>query len=121
RVRRSPLGPGSTCRTLARLARRHGESALDSAPVADQSWQIPKLGRLAERRPRAATVACRRDEFGLGRRAGWKLELPQIDVTGDPLEDVRMPLYEYTCGGCGKEFEVLVRGQEKPACPSCGG
>lgn len=32
-----------------------------------------------------------------------------------------MPLYEYTCGGCGTEFEVLVRGQERPTCPNCGG
>ncbi len=31
-----------------------------------------------------------------------------------------MPIYEYVCDNCGQEFEVLVRGQEKPACPSCG-
>ena len=31
-----------------------------------------------------------------------------------------MPIYEYACESCGHEFEVLVRGSEKPACPSCG-
>lgn len=32
-----------------------------------------------------------------------------------------MPLYDYTCSSCGHAFEALVRGQEKPACPSCKG
>jgi putative FmdB family regulatory protein len=31
-----------------------------------------------------------------------------------------MPLYEYVCDQCQDEFEYLVRGQERPACPSCG-
>jgi len=31
-----------------------------------------------------------------------------------------MPIYEYTCRDCGSEFEILVRADEKPACPSCG-
>jgi putative FmdB family regulatory protein len=30
-----------------------------------------------------------------------------------------MPLYEYACKECDKEFELLVRGTETPACPSC--
>ena len=30
-----------------------------------------------------------------------------------------MPLYEYACRDCGKSFEILVRGTEKPACPHC--
>jgi putative FmdB family regulatory protein len=30
-----------------------------------------------------------------------------------------MPLYEYTCRGCGHEFEALVRDSNTPACPSC--
>lgn len=30
-----------------------------------------------------------------------------------------MPLFEYTCDSCQSEFELLVRGSEKPACPSC--
>jgi putative FmdB family regulatory protein len=32
-----------------------------------------------------------------------------------------MPLYEYTCQACRSEFELLVRGSEKPMCPECGG
>lgn len=36
-----------------------------------------------------------------------------------------MPIYEYTCRGCGEKFEQLVRSmsggdQEKFACPKCG-
>jgi len=31
-----------------------------------------------------------------------------------------MPIYEYRCRDCGHEFEYLLRGSEKPSCPSCG-
>ncbi len=31
-----------------------------------------------------------------------------------------MPIYEYICDDCGREFEVLIRGTEQPVCPSCG-
>ena len=31
-----------------------------------------------------------------------------------------MPIYEYTCGDCGRDFEALVRGAEQPECPRCG-
>jgi len=32
-----------------------------------------------------------------------------------------MPIYEYACRECGREFEVLVRNRdEKPECPHCG-
>ena len=31
-----------------------------------------------------------------------------------------MPIFEYACKACGKQFEALVRSQDKaPACPSC--
>lgn len=30
-----------------------------------------------------------------------------------------MPVYEYACRKCGHEFEELVFGDEKPACPKC--
>ena len=32
-----------------------------------------------------------------------------------------MPLYEYACQTCEKEFETLVRGGETPECPVCHG
>jgi putative FmdB family regulatory protein len=32
-----------------------------------------------------------------------------------------MPLYEYACKSCAKEFELLVRSDEPPACPACQG
>jgi putative FmdB family regulatory protein len=31
-----------------------------------------------------------------------------------------MPIYEYVCLDCGREFEELVRGNEQPVCPGCG-
>jgi putative FmdB family regulatory protein len=30
-----------------------------------------------------------------------------------------MPIYEYRCGQCRAEFELLVRGSESPQCPQC--
>jgi putative FmdB family regulatory protein len=30
-----------------------------------------------------------------------------------------MPLFEYTCRGCGHQFEALVTGNRTPACPRC--
>jgi putative FmdB family regulatory protein len=30
-----------------------------------------------------------------------------------------MPIYEYSCEACGREFETLVRSGETPACPQC--
>lgn len=32
-----------------------------------------------------------------------------------------MPLYEYDCPRCDRKFELLVRSDTVPACPSCGG
>jgi putative FmdB family regulatory protein len=31
-----------------------------------------------------------------------------------------MPIFEYRCSGCSREFEQLVRTGDTPACPSCG-
>ena len=31
-----------------------------------------------------------------------------------------MPIYEYTCGSCGLDFERLVLGGRTPACTACG-
>ena len=30
-----------------------------------------------------------------------------------------MPIYEFTCQGCGRTFETLVRGGAEPQCPHC--
>lgn len=32
-----------------------------------------------------------------------------------------MPIYEYRCPDCSREFEELVFGNEVPECPKCGG
>ena len=32
-----------------------------------------------------------------------------------------MPIYEYSCKSCGREFETLVRPGSTPACPACAG
>ena len=31
-----------------------------------------------------------------------------------------MPLFDFVCKACGKEFETLVMGSAKPQCPACG-
>jgi putative FmdB family regulatory protein len=31
-----------------------------------------------------------------------------------------MPLFEFRCSTCSRDFELLVRGSEPAACPSCG-
>jgi putative FmdB family regulatory protein len=32
-----------------------------------------------------------------------------------------MPIFEYVCKDCNSSFEKLVRGGDKPECPSCHG
>ena len=32
-----------------------------------------------------------------------------------------MPLFEYACKSCAREFEALVRAHDTPECPSCHG
>jgi putative FmdB family regulatory protein len=31
-----------------------------------------------------------------------------------------MPLFEFRCSTCSRDFEQLVRAGERPACPDCG-
>jgi putative FmdB family regulatory protein len=31
-----------------------------------------------------------------------------------------MPLFEYRCLACDRQFELLIRGSAEPACPACG-
>ena len=30
-----------------------------------------------------------------------------------------MPLFEYACSSCSREFEALVRASDTPECPAC--
>lgn len=32
-----------------------------------------------------------------------------------------MPIFEYACGDCGREFEVFVTAERAPECPGCKG
>ena len=32
-----------------------------------------------------------------------------------------MPIYEYHCRSCGRDFETLVRASDTPACIHCSG
>jgi len=32
-----------------------------------------------------------------------------------------MPIFEYKCDDCGRDFEALVRSATVPVCPQCGG
>ncbi len=32
-----------------------------------------------------------------------------------------MPIHDYRCGGCGQQFELLLRHGTVPTCPHCGG
>jgi len=32
-----------------------------------------------------------------------------------------MPIHEYVCADCDQEFEELIRGEERVACPRCHG
>lgn len=31
-----------------------------------------------------------------------------------------MPIYEYRCSDCSREFEAILLGSERPTCPGCG-
>jgi len=37
----------------------------------------------------------------------------------DIRKEPSMPIYEYACSSCGKEFETLVRSGTVPDCPGC--
>jgi len=32
-----------------------------------------------------------------------------------------MPIFEYICQGCGKQFEAIVHGGQEAHCPACDG
>lgn len=31
-----------------------------------------------------------------------------------------MPLFEFRCSACTRDFELLIRAGDRPACPQCG-
>jgi putative FmdB family regulatory protein len=33
---------------------------------------------------------------------------------------ITVPVYEYVCSRCDRQFEELILGQEQPRCPGCG-
>jgi putative FmdB family regulatory protein len=35
--------------------------------------------------------------------------------------DLSMPIYEYRCRDCAREFEAIVTPSRPPVCPSCHG
>jgi putative FmdB family regulatory protein len=35
------------------------------------------------------------------------------------LQEDAVPLYEYVCRKCSKQFETLIFGADVPACPAC--
>ena len=37
------------------------------------------------------------------------------------FREVPMPLYSYRCTPCDHRFETLVRADDVPECPNCGG
>jgi len=37
------------------------------------------------------------------------------------LQSGRMPIFEYACRSCQHRFEAIVRANDVPRCPSCGG
>jgi len=42
------------------------------------------------------------------------------ETTDEPRQSgIIIPIYEYSCQGCGHHFEALIRGEEKAACPKC--
>jgi putative FmdB family regulatory protein len=40
---------------------------------------------------------------------------------GSEFRESDMPIFEYACADCGREFEALVRSDTKPECPGCHG
>jgi putative FmdB family regulatory protein len=51
----------------------------------------------------------------------WIPEAAVAVSEGFFAEKSQVPIYEYTCQGCRGEFELLLRGEETPQCPRCGG
>jgi putative FmdB family regulatory protein len=47
--------------------------------------------------------------------------IPSYRIAQSLWRVLPMPIYEYECGKCAASFELLVRGDELPICPECGG
>jgi putative FmdB family regulatory protein len=46
--------------------------------------------------------------------------LPTNDVKFSTTKGAIMPIHDFRCRRCQKEFEALVRGTTPPVCPECG-
>jgi len=55
-----------------------------------------------------------RDKLKFERRAAF------VSHMTPRIEELGMPIYEYTCQDCERQVELLVRGSERPVCPECG-
>jgi len=65
----------------------------------------------------------------LSRRA-WRIAF-WVSATGSSCQpptsarsaliELSMPIFEYACQDCGREFEAFVTATRTPACPSCEG
>jgi putative FmdB family regulatory protein len=44
----------------------------------------------------------------------------RLTIENHQIDNPVMPLFEYACRGCGRQFEFLTRQGQAPCCPSCG-
>ena len=49
------------------------------------------------------------------------MRIRPVDLDRSRPGSAALPIYEYSCGNCGKRFELLVLKGVEPTCPSCGG
>jgi len=52
-------------------------------------------------------------------RKDWKKVLSGVILIKNT--EISMPIFEYHCMKCDKDFEVLVFGDQKVSCPTCNG
>jgi putative FmdB family regulatory protein len=68
-----------------------------------------------------AQAASRQKNRCLGLRGVHQLILNGVDGEGRRQRSWTMPIFEYICNDCNHQFEALVYGKQKAACPKCHG